>query len=204
MNYDVIDLEVAEESATNSYDDLVAMEARIKDRTVGWYENKEVLETKIVTYIKEAKKQYKNGDYAQATDSLDQAKNACEDLTKHVNELSMDEYCAMTKSKVERPKVLNRYKDSVRTEVESRIKDIDKLIKRVSKKIEKQSASESAMDAAMLAYLAAYGLNESGEEINPNAYENAMESVIGSRSSFRDAIDEFGFDLGEDEETECP
>lgn len=204
MDYDVIDLEVAEESATNSYDEYVAMEARIKDRTVGWYENKEVLETKIVTFVKESKKQYKNGDYAQATDSLDQAKNACTDLDKHIDELTMDEYCAMTKSKVERPKALDRYKKSVHSEIESRIKEIDKLIKKVAKKVEKQGATESAMDAAMLAYLAAYGLNEAGEEINSDAYDNAMESVISTRSSFRDAIDEFDIDLGEDEETECP
>lgn len=201
MNYDVIDLEVAEESATNSYDEYVAMEARIKDRTVGWYENKEVLETKIVTFIKESKKQYKNADYAQATDSLDQAKKACEDLDKHTDELTMDEYCAMTKSKVERPKALDRYKNSVHSEIESRIKEIDKLIKKVAKKVDKQSATEGAMDAAMLAYLAAYGLNEAGEEINPEAYEDAMESVITARASFRNAVDEFDFDDGEQE---CP
>ena len=204
MNYDVIDLEVAEESATNSYDELVAMEAKIKDRTVGWYENKEVLETKIVTFIKESKKQFKSGDYAQATDSLDQAKKACVDLDKHTDKLTMDEYSAMTKSKVERPKALERYKKSIHSEIESRTKEIDKLITKVAKKIEKQGATESAMDAAMLAYLAAYGLNESGEEINSEAYNNAMESVNTTRSSFRDAIDEFDSDLGFDEEMECP
>ena len=204
MSYEVIGLEVAEESATNSYDELVAMEARIKDRSCAWYENKEVFETKIVTYIKEARKQYKAKDYAQASDSLDQAKEACDDLDKHVDSLTMEEYCKMTKSGVERPKALERYKKTIHEEIQSRTKEIEKLIAKVAKKVEKQNASESAMDAAMLAYLATYGLNEAGEEIDANAYENAMESVLAQRSSFRDVVDGFDDDSDADEETECP